>query len=43
MDAKLGPFGGNYLGYEMCVHMWEDPETYQIRTLNQASQNDWPG
>lgn len=23
--------------------MWEDRETYQIRTLNQASQNDRPG
>ena len=22
--------------------MWEDPEIYQIWTLNQANQNDWP-
>ena len=26
----------------MCVHTWADPEIYQIRTLNQANQNDWP-
>ena len=27
---------------EMRVHAWEDPETYQMWTLNQANQNDWP-
>ena len=26
----------------MRAHMWENPEIYQIRTLNQANQNDWP-
>ena len=25
-----------------CLHTWEDPEIYQIWTLNQANQNDWP-
>ena len=25
-----------------CVLTREDPETYQIGTLNQANQNDWP-
>ena len=23
------------------MHTWEDPEIYQIRTLNKANQNDW--
>ena len=26
----------------MRVHTWEDPEIYQIWTVNQANQNDWP-
>ena len=26
----------------MHMHTWEDPEIYQIRTLNQANQNDGP-
>ena len=26
---------------EMCEQTWEDPEIYQIRTVNQANQNDW--
>ena len=26
----------------MCAHTWENPEIYQIRTQNQANQNDWP-
>ena len=26
----------------MRVCKWEDPETYQIGTVNQANQNDWP-
>ena len=25
----------------MRVHTWEDPEIYQIWTVNQANQNDW--
>ena len=25
----------------MHVHTWEDPEIYQIWTVNQANQNDW--
>ena len=25
-----------------CVHTWEDPEIYQIGTVNQANHNDWP-
>ena len=25
----------------MHAHTWEDPEIYQIRTVNQANQNDW--
>ena len=25
----------------MNVHTWEDPEIYQIWTVNQANQNDW--
>ena len=24
------------------MHTWEDPELYQIWTLNQVNQNDWP-
>ena len=24
-----------------CMHTWEDPEIYQIWTVNQANQNDW--
>ena len=31
-----------HLDWEMCVHTWEDPEVYQIWTLNQGNQNDWP-
>ena len=31
-----------HLGSEMPEHTWEDPETHQIRTVNQKSQNDWP-
>ena len=23
------------------MHTWEDPEIYQIRTVNQANQSDW--
>ena len=26
----------------MHAHTWEDPEVYQIRTVNYANQNDWP-
>ena len=26
----------------MRVHTWEDLEIYHLRTVNQASQNDWP-
>ena len=26
----------------MCAHTWKDPEIYQIWTVNQANQNDWP-
>ena len=26
----------------MHAHTWENPEVYQIRTLKQANQNDWP-
>ena len=26
----------------MHAHTWENPELYQIWTLNQANQNDWP-
>ena len=25
-----------------CRHTWEDPETDQVWTVNQANQNDWP-
>ena len=35
-------FGKIPLGQEMLVHTWEEPEIYQIRTVNQAYQNDWP-
>ena len=24
------------------MHTWEDPEIYQIWTVSQANQNDWP-
>ena len=26
----------------MCAHIWKDPEIYQIWTVNQANQNNWP-
>ena len=35
-------FGRIHLGSEMCEHMWEDPEIYQIWTVNQGNLNDWP-
>ena len=35
-------FGGIHLGQETHVHTREDTEIHQIRTLNQANQNDWP-
>ena len=43
-DAKLPVdlFSGTYLGGEMRMHTWEDPEIYQIQTQNQANQNAWP-
>ena len=25
---------------EMCAYIWEDPEIYEIRTVNQANKND---
>ena len=25
----------------MCIHTWEELETYQIQTQNQAKQDDW--
>ena len=34
-------FGRVHLGSEMCEHTWEDPEIYQIWTVNQADLNDW--
>jgi len=34
--------GRVHLGSEMCEHTWEDPEIYQIWTVNQAGLNDWP-
>ena len=34
-------FSKIYLGSEMRVHRWEDPEIYQIWTVNQANQSDW--
>ena len=42
-DAKLSKslFAGIYLGSEMYLHTWKDPEMYQIWALNQANQNDW--
>ena len=43
-DVKLpiGLFTGIHLGKEMHMYTWEDPEINQIRTQNQANQNDWP-
>ena len=35
-------FGKIHLGQEMLIHIWEEPEIYQIWTVNQAYQNDWP-
>ena len=37
-----GLCGRIHLGQEMHAHTWEDPEIYQIWTVNQANQNDWP-
>ena len=38
----IGLCSRTHLGQELCVHTWENPEIYKIRTLNQADQNDWP-
>ena len=41
-QVPLDLFTGIYLGWEMHVHIGDEPEIYQIQTQNQANQNDWP-
>ena len=41
-SLPICPFSKICLGEEMCVHTWENLEIYQIWTVNQANQQDWP-
>ena len=41
-SLPICPFSKICLGEEMCVHTWENLEIYQIWTVNQANQHDWP-
>lgn len=40
-NLPIGLFVGIYFGWEMCTHTGES-DIDQIRTQNQANQNDWP-
>ena len=35
-------YGRIHLGSEMNAHTWKVLEIYQIWTVNQENQNDWP-
>ena len=35
----IGLCGGIYLAQEMRAHIWEDPDIYQVWTVNQANQS----
>ena len=42
MPLPISLFGRIHLGLEMLMCTWEDPEIYQIWTLNQENQNNGP-
>ena len=35
-------FSETHLGQEICKHTWKEIARYQIWTVNQANQSDWP-